>query len=57
MRVRSPLRWLLDVSVGLFVLGDDVRSLLQIEDDVVLSSEWLLHSDNQEFVLLLGETS
>lgn len=40
-----------------FVLSDDVRSLLQIEDDVVLSSESLLHSNNQEFVLLLGETS
>lgn len=57
MRVQSPLRWLLTISVGLFVLSDDVRSLLQIEDDVVLSSELLLHSDNQEFVLLLGETS
>lgn len=57
MMVRSLLRWWLGITVGLLVLGDDVKSGLPIEDDVVLSSELLLLSNNKEYVLLLSGTS
>lgn len=57
MIVRSPLRWWLGITLELLVFGEDVRSGLQIDDDVVLSNEWLLQSDNKENELLLNGTS